>query len=399
MMAADSGYQLSQGHQQIPFWRDERVLRAITQVISSVLIIGTLVWIGFNFIQSAEQRGMTLSFRFLNDPAQFPISDPVLPYDPSKTFGYAFLVGVLKTIIVSIAGIIFATIIGTFVGLARLSTNWLLSRIALAYIEFHRNIPLLVLLFLWYFPVFAQLPSVENSLVLAGPTIFNSRGIYLSWPRLGSGGVVWLAFVFLGLILAFAAWNLLRNYQMRTGKPTYYALAAVMVIVVFPLIGWFVADGDPLYLDTPYLDGFNYRGGLRLTPEFSALLIGLTMYTAAFIAEVVRAGIQAVSKGQTEAARAIGLSQFQVTSLIVLPQALRVIIPPLISQYLNLTKNSSLALFIGYQEVFSVGKIAINQAGRALPVFSMVMLTYLLMSLFTSWILNWYNRRIQFVER
>jgi general L-amino acid transport system permease protein len=186
---------------------------------------------------------------------------------------------------------------------------------------------------------------------------------------------------------------------MRTGKPTYYALAAVMVIVVFPLIGWFVADGDPLYLDTPYLDGFNYRGGLRLTPEFSALLIGLTMYTAAFIAEVVRAGIQAVSKGQTEAARAIGLSQFQVTSLIVLPQALRVIIPPLISQYLNLTKNSSLALFIGYQEVFSVGKIAINQAGRALPVFSMVMLTYLLMSLFTSWILNWYNRRIQFVER
>ena len=398
-MPADPGYQIIDTQSQIPFWRDERVLRAIAQILSTVLIVGSLVWIAINFVQSAETRGMTLSFQFLNDPAQFPISDPVLPYDPSKTFGYAFLVGVLKTILVSVSGIILATILGTFIGLARLSGNWLISRLALVYIEFHRNIPLLVLLFLWYFPVFAQLPSVEESLVLVGPTILNSRGIYLSWPRLGSGGVVWVIFISLGIIFAIIAWRLLKKSQIRTGKSTYYALISLILLVVFPLIGWFVAGGSPISMNEPHLEGFNYQGGLRLTPEFSALLIGLTMYTAAFIAEVVRAGVQAVSKGQTDAAKAIGLNPFQVTSLIVLPQALRVIIPPLISQYLNLTKNSSLALFIGYQEVFSVGKIAINQAGRALPVFAMVMFTYLLMSLFTSWILNWYNRRIQFVEK
>jgi general L-amino acid transport system permease protein len=279
-----------------------------------------------------------------------------------------------------------------------MSSNWLISHIALAYIEFHRNIPLLVLLFLWYFPVFAQFPPVEES-ILAGPVILNSRGIYLTWPRLGSGGVVWLISIAVGIILAVIAWKVLEKRQIDTGKSTYYAFISLAIIIIIPIIGWFAAGSSPLYLDVPILEGFNYQGGLRMTPEFTALLIGLTMYTAAFIAEVVRAGIQAVSKGQTEAARAVGLSQFQVIRLIILPQAMRVIIPPLISQYLNLTKNSSLALFIGYQEVFSVGKIAINQAGRAVPVFAMVMFTYLLMSLIVSWILNWYNRRIQFVEK
>ena len=398
-MSSNQITQITGDHANIPFYRDERILRAVAQIVSSVVIVGALVWIGINFIQSASQRGMTLSFGFLNDPAQFPISDPVLPYDPSRTFGYAFLVGVIKTLIVSVAGIFLSTILGTIIGLARLSGNWLLSRLALLYIEFHRNIPLLVLLFLWYFPVFAQLPKVENSIQIAGPIILNSRGIYLTWPRLASGGIVWLIFVAIGVILAIVAWKMLKKRQLVTGVPTYYALISIILLILIPTIGWFVAGGSPITLDEPRLQGFNYQGGLRLTPEFSALLIGLTMYTAAFIAEVVRGGIQSVGKGQIEAAKAIGLRSFQVTNLIVLPQALRVIIPPLISQYLNLTKNSSLALFIGYQELFSVGKIAINQAGRALPVFAMVMFTYLLMSLFTSWILNWYNARIQFVER
>jgi len=386
-------------HQAIPFYRDERVLRWTAQIISAVVLIGLLVWIIVNFIQSANARGMALNFRFLNDPAGFPISDPVLPFDPSRTFGYAFLVGVVKTLLVAVTGIFFATILGTLIGLARMSSNWLLSRIALGYIEFHRNIPLLVLLFLWYFPVFAQFPSVEESITLAGPIYLNARGIFFTWPRLDSGGVIWLISIAIGIILAVIAWKVLEKRQLSTGRDTYYIYVSLAIVIIIPIIGWFVSGSSPLYLDIPVLDGFNYRGGLRLTPEFAALLIGLTMYTAAFIAEVVRAGIQSVSKGQTEAARAVGLRPFQVISLIVLPQALRVIIPPLISQYLNLTKNSSLALFIGYQEVFSVGKIAINQAGRAVPVFAMVMATYLLMSLFVSWILNWYNRRIQFVEK
>ena len=384
----------------IPFYRDERVIRWIAQVVSAVLLIGLLIWIIVNFVQAANARGMTLNFRFLSDPAEFPISDPVLPYDPSRSFGYAFMVGVVKTLLVSVVGIIFATIIGTLIGLARLSSNWLLSHIALAYIEFHRNIPLLVLLFLWYFPVFAQLPPVEESLSMAGPMYLNSRGIYMTWPRLTESGWIWVISIVIAIILAVIVWKVLEDRQLKTGKDTYYAYISLAIIIIIPTIGWFISGG-PLYLDVPRLetDTFNFQGGMRLTPEFAALLIGLTMYTAAFIAEVVRGGIQSVSKGQTEAAKAVGLKPFQVTSLIILPQALRVIIPPLISQYLNLTKNSSLALFIGYQEVFSVGKIAINQAGRAVPVFAMVMFTYLLMSLFTSWILNWYNRRIQFVER
>jgi len=268
----------------------------------------------------------------------------------------------------------------------------------LVYIEFHRNIPLLVLLFLWYFPVFAQLPPVKESITLMGPIYINARGIYLTWPRLTPDGYIWVISIGFGIILAIVAWTMLQKRQIETGKPTYFAYISLALLFIIPIIGWFISGGTPLYLDAPELSGFNFQGGLRLTPEFAALLIGLTMYTAAFIAEVVRAGIQAVSKGQTEAARSVGLKPLQVTGFIILPQALRVIIPPLISQYLNLTKNSSLALFIGYQEVFSVGKIAINQAGRALPVFGMVMFTYLLMSLFTSWILNWYNRRIQFME-
>lgn len=390
---------VTQEHAEIPFWRDERVLRWIAQIVSAVLIIGVIVWVMINFTRGAEQRGMALNFNFLSDPAEFPISDPILPYDPSRSFGYAFMVGLVKTLVVSVIGIILSTILGTFVGLARLSTNWLLSRIALVFIEFHRNIPLLVLLFLWYFPVFSQFPPVKESIVLPGPIYLNSRGIYMTWPRLTEDGQIWAISLIIAVVVAYFVWRVLRQRQIVTGKPTFYAYVSVGILVIVPIIGWLLAGGSPLRLDFPALEGFNYQGGMRLTPEFAALLIGLTMYTAAFIAEVVRAGVQSVNKGQTEAAKAIGLKPTQVLTLVIIPQAMRVIIPPMISQYLNLTKNSSLALFIGYQDVFSVGKIAINQAGRAIPVFAMVMAVYLALSLLTSIVLNFYNRRIQFVER
>ena len=383
----------------IPFYRDERVLKVIAQVVSAVLVIGFVIWALFNFFRAADARNMTLTFSFLKGAAGFPISNPPIDYEPSMTFGRAFLVGVVNTILVSILGIIFATIFGTLTALARLSSNWLLNRLALAYIEFHRNIPLLVLLFIWYFVVFGQLPQVNESIVLPGPVYINKRGFYFGWARLTEEGLIFAISVIVGVLAAIIAFIVLRRIRANTGKSTYHIPISLGLLVVIPLIGWFASGGNPYRLDIPYLEGFNYHGGMRFTPEFAALLVGLTTYTAAFIAEVVRAGIQAVDRGQIEAARAVGLSTTQVLSLVVMPQAMRIIIPPMISQYLNLTKNSSLALAVGFQEVFSVGKIAINQAGRAVPVFALVMLTYLALSLLTSSILNLYNRRIQFVSR
>ncbi len=382
-----------------PLWRDERVLRAAAQIISAVVVIGFLIWTVINLIEAAEQRGLSLGFRFLREPAQFPISESIIPYDPSQTFGYAFLVGVLNTLKVALVGILLTTILGTAVGLARLSSNWLLSRLALAYIEIHRNIPLLVLLFLWYFAVFNKLPAARESAQLPGPIYLNQRGLYLTWLRLTPTGSTFAIFLIAGIILAIVAWILLRRRRELTGRPTYFGAVSFGVLALVPALGWLISGGDPVYLDIPVFEGFNYSGGLRLTPEFAGMLVGLVMYTAAFIAEVVRAGIQAVDRGQLEAARATGLSTFQILGLVIIPQALRVIIPPLISQYLNLTKNSSLALAIGYADLFNVGRIMINQAGRAVPIFGMIMATYLTLSLITSAILNIYNRRIQFVQR
>jgi general L-amino acid transport system permease protein len=275
----------------------------------------------------------------------------------------------------------------------------LLSRVALAFIEFHRNIPLLILLFLWYFAGFTALPAVKQSIVLPGPMYLSQRGLYIAWPRLTETGSVFLIIASVGLVLAIVLWKVLRGIRLRTGKNTYYGPISLGALLLMGVIGWFAAGAHPFRADIPALQGFNFRGGLHLTPEFSAMLLGLALYTAAFIAEVVRAGIQAVPRGQVEAARAIGLREGRVMTLVVIPQAMRVIIPPLISQYLNLTKNSSLALAIGFQELFAVGKITINQAGRAVPVFLMVMATYLVMSLLTAGVLNLYNRRIQLVER
>lgn len=384
---------------EIPFWRDERVLKVAAQILSAVLVIGLLIWLANNVISAANQRGLSLGFRFLKESAGFPIGETPIPYDPSRSFAYAFLVGVLSTLKVSIVGIFFATILGIFVGIARLSSNWLVNRLALAFIEIHRNIPLLVLLFLWYTGVFITLPRVQESIAWPGPIYLNQRGLYLTWPRLTSTGTVFVISIVVALVLAIIAWSILSRYQIKTGRSTYYGWVSLAILLLVPLLGWFIAGGAPVRFDVPTLQGFNFQGGLHLTPEFTALLIGLVTYTAAFIAEVVRAGIQAVSRGQQEAARALGLRYWQVLSLVIMPQAMRVIIPPLISQYLNLVKNSSLAFFIGYPELFFIGRTTTNQAGRAIQVILLVMAVYLAISLFTSLLLNIYNRRIQLIER
>lgn len=386
-------------HSQVPFWRDERVLRIIAQIVSAIVVFGLLYLAVINVINAAEQRGLSLSFGFLNEAAGFPIGESDIPYDPSRSFLTAFLVGVLNTLKVSIVGIFIATILGTFVGIARLSTNWLVSRMALVYIEFHRNIPLLVLLLIWFSIFITGLPEVAESIVLPGPIYLNQRGMQLTWPRLTPHGTPFVISIVLAIILAIIAWIYLRRYQERTGRSTYFAFVSLGILIALPFIGFVLSRGQPLQADVPVLSGFNFIGGYDLSPEFAALLVGLVTYTAAFIAEVVRAGIQAVDRGQLEAARAIGLSYSQLLSLVIVPQALRIIIPPLISQYLNLTKNSSLAIFIGYPELFFIGKTTINQAGRAVQVIILIMAVYLSISLITSFILNIYNRRIQLVER
>ncbi|MEE8567119.1 MAG: ABC transporter permease subunit [Anaerolineales bacterium] len=399
-MSSSNSPSKSQGSESIiPIWRDERALTAAAQVISAILMLGGLIWVGVNLLEAAELRGLSLGFDFINEPSGFPISESVIPYDDSYPFGTAFLVGLLNTLRVSIIGIFLATILGTIVGIARLSTNWLVNKIALVYIEIHRNIPLLVLLFVWYFAIFNKLPPIKEGLELPGPIYLNQRGLFLSWPRLTETGDLFAVSLLVGLILAIIAWITLRRLRERSGRSTYFAGVSFAIILVAVVLGMALSAWQPLWIDIPVFEGFNFTGGLRLTPEFAALLVGLVMYTAAFIAEVVRAGIQAVDLGQMEAAKAVGLKPMQTLGLVIIPQAMRIIIPPLISQFLNLTKNTSLALAIGYADLFFVGRTMINQAGRAVPIFGMIMVTYLIISLIMSFILNAYNRKIQISEK
>jgi general L-amino acid transport system permease protein len=383
----------------IPLWRDERVLKGAAQILSAILVIGFIVFFIGNVLRAADARGLGLGYDFLDDTAGFPLAESVIPYDESRSFGYAFLVGLLNTLKVALIGIVFATLLGTVTAIARLSSNWLVSKIASVYIEIVRNVPLLVQLFIWYFAVYQALPPVENSIRWPGPIYLSERGLFLPSPVPTSTFRPWLMIIGIAFILAIVLYVLLSRYQFRTGRTTYPLLTAIIVMLVLPLAGWVLVGEQPLETSLPVLGRFNFVGGVHLTPEFAALLTGLVVYTGAFIAEVVRAGILAVNKGQFEAARAVGLSQMQVLRLVVFPQAMRVIIPPLISQYLNLTKNSSLAIVIGYADLFFVGRTIINQAGRAVPVFLMVMAVYLTISLIVSVIMNIYNRRIQLVER
>lgn len=375
------------------------VLQWIAQILSAVLVLGFLWFFVSNVLQAAEVRGLSWSYAFLEETSGFPVSESVIPYDEGRTFGYAFVVGVLNTLKVSLVGVVFATLLGIVAAVARLSTNWLVSKIASVYIEIIRNIPLLVQLFFWYFGFFQQLPAVRDAARLPGPIYLSQRGLYTVWLQPTPTFGIWMIFVGAALVLSLVLYLVLSRYQTQTGRTSYPVATGLMVLVALPVIGWFLAGDSPLVTTIPVLGKFNFEGGMRLTPEFVGLLVGLVIYTGAFIAEVVRAGILAVQKGQFEAARALGLTQMQVLRLVVFPQALRVIIPPLISQYLNLAKNSSLAILIGYADVFFVGRTIINQSGRAVPVFLLIMAIYLTISLITSIIMNIYNRRVRLVER
>ena len=255
---------------KIPFYRDERVLRWVAQIVSAIIVIGFLIWAGLNFVEAAEARGLNLGYQFLKLPAGFPISDPGIEYDPSMSFGRAFLVGLVNTLRVSVVGILIATILGTLVALARISNNWLMSKLALVYIEFHRNIPLLVLLFLWYFTAFQQFPKVEDALKLPGPIYLTQRGVYLTWLRFNENGIIFGIFLIIGVIAAITIFYFLRRRRKLTGQETYHVQISLAALVILPVIGWFISGGQPLYVDTPSLVERNFQGGMRVVPEFGA---------------------------------------------------------------------------------------------------------------------------------
>ena len=380
----------------IPLWRDVRVLRAVAQMISAVLVVTAVVFFVGNVLSAADKRGLSMGFDFLGEEAGFPIGESVLEYHESDSFRYAFLAGIMNTLKVALLGIVLATAVGIVVGLARLSSNWLAAKIAGAYIEIFRNIPLLVQLFFWYFGVFLLLPRVAESFRWPGSIYLNNRGLFFPWPEPSSSFAPWLIVLAGGIILALATRVYLARYQARTGRAAHANLASIAALILVAAIGWIAVGQSPLSGEVPVLGEFNFQGGAHLSPEFMALLVGLVVYTGSFIAEIVRGGIQSVPRGQVEAAKALGLGEMETIRSVVFPQALPVIIPPLISQYLNLTKNSSLAAAIAYPDLFSIGKIMINQAGRAVPVFMLIMAAYLSMSLVYAVIGNLYNRHVRF---
>ena len=383
---------------KIPFWRDVRVLRVLFQVVFLLGLILLLVILYTNMLKGLRGLGLTLNLNFLQDEAGFGISEGIA-YDPSDTYLKAFWVGILNTLKVSIIGVVCATFIGLLFGIARLSSNWLIRTIAAAYVECFRNVPLLLQILFWYTAVVGQLPQVRESISLFGGAFINNRGVYLPSPEPTSGLSMWLWFLGAGLLLAVILYIVRWRQLQQLDRPGFRAKWALPAFLIVALCGWFLTPVRPFTLDLPVLQGFNYQGGMRFTPEFSALLIALSIYTSAFIAEVVRSGIQSVVKGQREAARSVGLNESQTLRLVVLPQAVPIIVPPLTSQYLNLAKNSSLAVAIAFPDLFSVGSTMMNQTGQAIPVFAMIMVSYLVMSLTTSAAMNWYNRWITRIGR
>ncbi|HHJ3199353.1 TPA: amino acid ABC transporter permease [Vibrio parahaemolyticus] len=376
---------------------------AFRSAIFQIIAIAALVFFFYTIINNAlnnlDARGIATGFGFLKQEAGFGIGLTLIEYNETYSYGRTFIVGLLNTALVSVLGIILATAIGFTMGVARISTNWLVSRLAAVYIETFRNIPLLLQIFFWYFAVLQALPSARQSLSLGEAIFLNVRGLYFPAPVFNEGsGVVIAAFV-IGLIATISISIWARNKQRLTGQQTPMGRIGLGLLVGLPLLVYFVS-GMPISLEYPQLKGFNFKGGISIIPELAALLLALSVYTAAFIAEIVRSGINAVSHGQTEAAMSLGLPRAKTLKLVVIPQALRIIIPPLTSQYLNLTKNSSLAMAIGYPDLVSVfAGTTLNQTGQAIEIIAMTMGVYLTLSLLTSALMNLYNRKVALVER
>jgi general L-amino acid transport system permease protein len=383
------------------FWRDIRFLKILAQMIFVIVLVLAAGYLYLNVTTNLARQGLVVGYGFIKNPASFGIGESYIPYEPSNTYGRALLVGLVNTLVVSALGIVLTTIVGVSAGVARLSSNWLINKFAAAYVGVIRNTPLLLQLMFWYFGVIIQLPAVQQAFELPGPIFLSQRGIYMIWAEGTATFPAWRVYIILALLSIFMIWFALQSMQKRASIPLspWWSLAYLFVPALLIWIGALVQPVSPLMPTIPELTGLNFRGGVRLTPEFAALLFGLVIYTGAFIAEIVRAGIQAVSRGQVEAARSLGLTTSQTIRLVVFPQALRIIVPPVTSQYLNLAKNSSLAIAIGFPDLFSVAGTVFNQTGAAIEIITIMMLSYLSISLFTSLLMNIYNKRIQLVER
>ena len=378
-------------------WNDPGVRSIVYQVIA-LCAVGAVVWfLVQNTLHNLSVRNIASGFGFLNREAGFAIGESLIDYGPANDYLRALTVGLLNTLRVAVVGIIFATFLGTLIGIARLSKNWLIRKIASVYVEVMRNIPLLLQLFFWYAIISETMPGPRQALKPLPGVFISNRGVKIPWLQ-GDGlsWLLWGALLAIVLIIALSRWA--RKRQEKTGQTFPVWRVSTVLLFLVPAVVW-LFSGTSLSIDMPELKGFNFAGGITLSPEFAALIIGLVVYTSAFIAEVVRSGIQSVNHGQWEAAGALGLKNSLVLRLVVLPQALRVIIPPMTSQYLNITKNSSLAVAIGYPDIVSVVNTTLNQTGQAIEGIMIIMGAYLTVSISISLFMNWYNTRIALVER
>ena len=381
-----------------PPWRDPAVRGIAFQVVFVAAVVAVGAFLVHNTLANLERQNIATGFGFLDREAGFAIGESLIAYSPADSYAGAFLVGLTNTLYVAVLGIVLATILGTVMGLARLSSNWLIRKLAQIYVEIFRNIPLALQLFFWWGLLRWSAPAPRQAWQPLADVFVSNRGIVFPVPREDPAHPwIWAALI-VGIVAAWAIAHWARLRQARTGRQFPSGWAGLALTIGLPL-AVFLAAGAPLDLDVPALRGFNFTGGSALSPEFAALLIGLVIYTGSFVAEIVRAGILAVSWGQSEAAMALGLTPWQRMRLIVLPQALRVIVPPMTSQYLNLTKNSSLAVIIGYPDLVSVANTTINQTGQAVEGIAMIMAVYLAISLTISLLMNLYNRAVALVER
>jgi general L-amino acid transport system permease protein len=378
-------------------WRDERLSGLVWQIVVVGIAIAIVAWLWSNAVHNLSVRRISTGFAFLGREAGMPIADSWLAYTPKNTYLRAFLVGIVNTLRVAVIGIVLATVLGTLVGIARLSSNWLLSRLAAVYVEVLRDLPLLLQLLFWYV-MMQGLPAARNAWKPVEGVFLSNRGLVLPSIPIEENNLWVIGTAAVGLIAFYLLRRQLIARQMQDGRARRLWPYALMLVIGLPALLSF-ALGASWTVTMPELRGFNFVGGLTLAPEYFALLVALVTYTSAFIAEIVRSGIQAVPRGQWDAAKALGLRRGFVLQHIVLPQALRVIIPPMTSQYLNLTKNSSLAVAVGYQDIVSIANTTLNQTGQAIEAIALIMCVFLTISLGISLFMNWYNARIALVER
>ncbi|QRM42033.1 amino acid ABC transporter permease [Rhizobium sp. BG4] len=377
---------------------DPKLRGIFFQVLTVVLLVGFIAWVAHNTAINLQRSNTASGFAFLNGRAGFEIGQSLISYSSDSTYGRALVVGILNTILVAITGIITATIIGFIVGIGRLSHNWLIAKLCTVYVEVFRNIPPLLVIFFWYSGVLAVLPQPRESLHLPFSMFLNNRGLAFPKPMFEAGMWVVLAALVIGIIATVITARWAHKRQAATGKQFHTIWVSIALIAGLPILA-FLATGLPISFDVPVAGKFNLTGGSVVGPEFMSLFLALSFYTAAFIAEIVRAGIRGVPKGQSEAAGALGLHPSSVTRLVVVPQAFRIIIPPLTSQYLNLTKNSSLAIAVGFSDLVAVGGTTLNQTGQSIEVVVVWIVVYLGLSVLTSLFMNWFNAKMALVER